>query len=591
MSVQLSINQNQFRNKELMIIFISLLSMLMLGHKTPEFKPQMLNQLMLICEAGKQLPIVNNNLNKSTFKMKKNKLMLIVAIGITLFASNNINAQISSAAVDSLVQKTMNKFQAVGVAVAIVKDGKIIHEKGYGVRSINTKEPVDNHTNFQIGSTTKAFTTAALAMLIDEGKLSWKDKVITYLPEFKMYNDYVTANFLVEDLLSHRSGLAAHAGDLMTFPEGSDFTVNDVLNNFQYFNPVSAFRTQYDYNNQLYIVAGELIARVSKMNWEKFVQTRILDALQMNHSFSKVDAAIKDNNNLAIPHSIENGITKEIPFFNGKIVGPAGDIVSNVNDMSQWMIMQLNKGKYGNNLEKKLFSEKRQEDMWTIHTPIPGIPFPPTFKTHFFGYGLGWNLADIKGNLMVAHSGGINGMTTELVLIPDQNLGIIILANIDGSVGMAITRAIEAMLLEHYLGLDKMDWIGQLSGMVSFMNNQTDTAKTKVWETVAKNENITLNTQNYVGIYEDKWFGKVEVYLKGNQLWFKSYRSPKVNGAMKFYKANTFAIKWEDSHNMSDAFAMFNLDENGIAKSILLKNISPMEESQFQDLDFKRIEK
>ena len=118
---------------------------------------------------------------------------------------NKANAQISSAAIDSLVQKTINKFHAVGVAVAIVKDGKIIHEKGYGVRSINTKEPVDNHTNFQIGSTTKAFTTAALAMLIDEGKLSCKDKVVTYLPEFKMYNDYVTENFLVEDLLSHRS--------------------------------------------------------------------------------------------------------------------------------------------------------------------------------------------------------------------------------------------------------------------------------------------------------------------------------------------------------------------------------------------------
>ncbi len=192
---------------------------------------------------------------------------------------------------------------------------------------------------------------------------------------------------------------------------------------------------------------------------------------------------------------------------------------------------------------------------------------------------------------MVAHSGGINGMTTELFMIPDQNLGIIILANIDGSAGMATTRAIGGMLLEHYLGLDKMDWIGQLSGMVNFMDNRTDTAKTKVWETVAKNENIKLNTQNYVGIYEDKWFGKVEIYLKGNQLWFKSYRSPKVNGAMKFYKANTFAIQWEEFHNMSDAFAMFNLDENGIAKSILLKNISPMEESQFQDLDFKRMEK
>ncbi len=523
--------------------------------------------------------------------MRKITLTLLIAIGITLFTSDTINAQISSAVVDSIVQKTMKKFHAVGVAVAIVKDGKIIHEKGYGIRSINTQELVNNHTNFQIASTTKAFTSAALAMLIDEGKLSWKDKVITYLPEFKMYNEYVTDNFLVEDLLCHRSGLAANAGDLMEFPDGSDFTVNDVLHNLQYLKPVSAFRTQYDYNNQLYIVAGELVARLSEMSWESFVQTRILDALHMNHSFSKVDAAIKENNNLAIPHSIKNGITKAIPFFNGSIVGPAGDIVSNVNDMSQWMIMQLNKGKYGTNLEKQLFSEERQQDMWTIHTPIQGSPFPPSFNSHFFGYGLGWTLADIKGNLMVAHSGGINGMTTELVMIPEQNLGIIILANTDGNTGMATTRAIEGMLLDYYLGLDKMDWIGQLGRMVDFFDNQIDTVTTKVWETVAKNEDIKLNKQNYVGIYEDKWLGKVEIFLKGNQLWFKSHRSPKLNGAMKYYKANSFAIKWEDFHDKVDAFAMFNLNENGKAQSFLLENISPMDEIRFQDLDFRRIEK
>ena len=426
-------------------------------------------------------------------------------------------------------------------------------------------------------------------MLIDEGKLSWKDKVKTHLPEFKMYNDYVTENFLVEDLLCHRSGLSANAGDLMIFPEGSDFTVNDVLNNLQYLKPVSAFRTQYDYNNELFIVAGELVARVSNMSWEKFVQTRILDALQMNRSFTKVAAALKDSNNLAIPHSIEAGITKAIPFFNGRIVGPAGDIVSNVNDMSQWMMMQLNKGKYGNNSEKQLFSEERQQDMWTIHTAIQGNPFPPTFNSHFFGYGLGWTLADIKGNLMVAHSGGINGMTTELVIIPDKNLGIIILANTDGSVGMATTRAIEGMLLDTYLGLDKMDWIAQLGGMVNFLDNQIDTVTTKVWETVAKNENIKLNKQNYVGIYEDKWFGKVEVFRKGDQLWFKSYRSPKLNGPMKFYKANTFAIKWEEFHDNADAFVLFNLDEEGMAQRIELKDISSLEGSHFQDLHFIRI--
>ncbi|MEO8770040.1 MAG: serine hydrolase [Ferruginibacter sp.] len=519
--------------------------------------------------------------------MKKLKSMLIIAICFALFTGNNVSAQISSTAIDSLVQKAIDKFHVAGVAVAIVKDGKIIHEKGYGVRSINSKQPVDIHTNFQIASCSKSFTTAALSILIDEGKLSWKDKVKTYLPEFKMYNDYVTANFLVEDLLCHRSGLSANAGDLMEFPDGSDFTIKDVLTNLQYLQPVSAFRTQFDYDNQLYIVAGELIARISGMSWEKFVQTKILDALQMDHSFSALNT-IKDSNNLASPHSSEAGDIKAIPIFSNQLTNAAGGIVSNVDDMSKWMIMQLNKGKYGINLEKKLFSEERQQDMWSMHTVINGNPFPPSFNTHFFGYGLGWNLADIKGNLLVAHSGGINGMTTELALIPDKNLGIIVLTNTGESAGAGIARAIEATLFDSYLGLDKMDWVAQFGRMIQFHVDE-DTVTKKVWETVAKNENIKLNKQNYVGIYEDKWFGKVEVFFKGDLLWFKSYRSPKINGAMKFYKANTFAIKWEAFHDHADAFAMFSLDEEGMAQRIQLKDIFSLEGSHFQDLDFQRI--
>ncbi|MEJ0106092.1 MAG: serine hydrolase domain-containing protein [Bacteroidota bacterium] len=220
----------------------------------------------------------------------KTKTFAIVILSFFILLTNiSVNAQVSSAGVDSLVQRAMKEFNVAGIAVAIVKDGKIVYEKGFGVRSIATKLAVDEHTNFQIASNSKAFTTAALSILIDEGKLSWKDKVKTYLPEFKMYNDYVTENFLVEDLLCHRSGLGLGAGDLMDFPDGTNFTIQDKLTtNFQYFKPVSGFRTQFDYDNQLYFIAGELIARVSGMTWEKFIQSRILDPLQMNNSFSSL---------------------------------------------------------------------------------------------------------------------------------------------------------------------------------------------------------------------------------------------------------------------------------------------------------------
>jgi CubicO group peptidase (beta-lactamase class C family) len=270
----------------------------------------------------------------------KTKHFLLLIACFALLSTQALYAQIPSARLDTLVQQAMEKFNVVGVAIAIVKDGKIIHEKGYGVRSVTTKLPVDVHTNFQIASNSKAFTTAALSILIDEGKLNWKDKVRTYLPEFKMYNDYVTENFLVEDLLCHRSGLGLGAGDLMDFPDGTDFTIKDKLTVFQHFKPVSGFRTQFDYDNQLYVIAGELIARISGMTWEKFVQTRIIDPLQMTNSFSSLDA-IKDRSNVATPHSTQTGTIRTIATFQDQVNGAAGGILSNVHDMSQWMMMQL----------------------------------------------------------------------------------------------------------------------------------------------------------------------------------------------------------------------------------------------------------
>lgn len=512
---------------------------------------------------------------------------------ICIIATLPIAAQtITSSEIDILVEKTMKEFNVAGVAVAVVKDGKIIHEKGYGVKSINTKLPVDEHTNFQIASNSKAFTTAALSILVDEGKISWKDKVTKYLPEFKMYNDYVTENFLIEDLLCHRSGLGLGVGDLNSFPDGSDFTIKDVLTSFQHFKPVSAFRTQFDYDNQLYFVAGELIARVSGVTWENFIQTRILEPLQMNNSLSSIKA-IKDKTNLAIPHSTEgaNSQIRTIALFEEMINGAAGGILSNADDMSKWMIMQLNEGKYGEKLDQQLFSKARQKEMWTIHTVTDFNP-SARYNQHFSGYGLGWGLADVKGNLRVSHTGGLPGMLSIVCLIPDLKLGIVVLTNTESG-GAPLFSAVNNTILDRYLGLDKVDYIERYSKYVKESRNKGDDVTAKVWETVAANKKIKVNSQDYTGIYQDNWFGKIEVFLKGNQLWFKSYRSPKLNGPMHFYKDSTFAIKWEYQDMPCDAFAVFSLDENGKAQSIKMKGISPNIDFSFdfQDLDLQRIPK
>jgi len=192
-------------------------------------------------------------------------------IVLLLLISYNSIAQISEKQVDELVESTLKNFNVPGIAVAIVKDGKIVLSKGYGIKSILSKEKVDANTLFGIASNSKAFTTAALAMLVDEKKLNWDDKVIQYIPEFKMYNDYVTNEFTIRDLVTHRSGLGLGAGDLMIWPDGSDFKAGDIIRNLQYLKPISAFRTKYDYDNLLYIVAGEVIQKASGKTWCDFI--------------------------------------------------------------------------------------------------------------------------------------------------------------------------------------------------------------------------------------------------------------------------------------------------------------------------------
>ena len=506
-------------------------------------------------------------------------LLLLLFVSIATFG------QLTPQKIDSLVENALLKFKVAGASVAIVKDGKVIHQKGYGLASVTTKEKVNEYTNFQIASNTKAFTTAALSILEDEGKLKWTDKVKDHLPEFKMYNDYVTENFNIQDLLTHRSGLGLGAGDLMFFPDGSDFTMKDVLTSFQYFKPVSAFRTKYDYDNLLYIVAGEVIARVSGMSYESFVQKRIIQPLQMKNTF--VGSLMKDESNLAVPHSFVSGSIKEIDAQHIEMGSAAGGIFSNVADMSKWVLAQLNRGKYGADLKTSLFSLKNHNEMWRLHTVLETNRFP-RYNSHFNGYGLGWFLTDVKGNLKVSHTGGLPGMVSEVTMYPDLNLGIVVLTNSDD--GSALFSAVSGTIADSYLGLDDYGWTEKIAGWMQYQKNMSDVVTKKVWEKVESSKNVKVKNEDFIGIYADPWFGKIEVFEKDKSLWFKSYRSPKLNGPMAFYNANTFAIKWEYQAMNADALAMFSLDETGKAQSIKMKGISPNIDFSFdfQDLDLVR---
>ena len=377
----------------------------------------------------------------------------------------------------------------------------------------------------------------------------------------------------------------------MFFPDGGDFTTKDLLTNFQYFKPQSALRTKFDYDNLLYHVAGEIIARASGMSFEKFIEARILRPLNMDNSYSSyVD--IKDRKNLATPHSTESGTMVEInPYVYDpkKINGAAGSIYSNADDLCRWMLVHLNKGKYGTNLEKSLFSEASQREMWQIHTVLPADP-NPRYNSHFAGYGLGWNLSDVKGNMMVSHGGGLPGMISRTTMIPDLNFGVVILTNTLYG-GSGVTRAVTQTIIDSYLGLDDFGWTDKTYASLSERLNKGDEVSAKVWETVRLAKSDHINPQDYIGVYEDQWFGKVEVFMKQGKLWFKSHRSPRLNGPMAYYKGNAFAIKWEYQEMNADAFAIFNLDAEGKAEGLKMKGISPTIDFSFdfQDLDFERV--
>ncbi|MFB9052378.1 serine hydrolase [Formosa undariae] len=510
---------------------------------------------------------------------------------LILYSFTGTSQNIKSSQIDSLVAVSMALKSNVGVAIAVVKDGKVIHSEGYGVKSITTEAKVDENTLFAIASNSKAFTSAALAILVDEGKLSWNDRVVDYIPEFKMYDDYVTSNFTIIDLLTHRSGLGLGAGDLMIFPGGGDFKIDDVLKSFQYQTPTSAFRTKYDYDNLLYLVAGEVLFRVTGTSWSDFVQTKIFNPLGMQNSVS-IGNRVTPEANLALPHSsYNNNIIEVKPYDGGELVAAAGGINSSVHDLSKWMLMQLNKGKYGADLSKSLFSEKRQIEMWGPHT-ITGFELDadPRTGNHFSAYGLGWEISDRKGKIIAEHTGGLPGMLSRTILVPELNLGIVVLTNSDPG-GYAF-YSIPETILDMYLDIDKKDWITETSEYSKLQEKDGDKVLKEVWDTVKANKKTKIDIKNYLGTYTDPWFGDITISEKDEKIWFTSKRSPKLNGQMFFYKATTFAIKWDYTDMPCDAFATFNLNEDGKAMQIKMKGISPNIDFSFDfhDLKLTRVE-
>ncbi|MGV0925574.1 serine hydrolase [Empedobacter tilapiae] len=511
--------------------------------------------------------------------MKNILLSTITLASFTAFGQN-----ISNQAIDQVTENAMKTFDVPGMSVAVIKDGTIVHSKGYGVKSLKTGEKVQSNTNFGIASNSKAFTAAALAILVDEGKIKWDDKVITHIPEFKMYNDYVTKEFTIRDLLTHRSGLGLGAGDLMVWPDGHNFTPKDIISNIQFLKPVSDFRVKYDYDNLLYIIAGVVTERVSGQSWTDFVTKRLLEPIGMTNTAANWHL-VKDKKNTIDPHVPIDGKLQVIDRYTNTIFDAAAGIYSNVDDIAKWLQFNLDKGKVNG---KQIISEKQMNEMITPQTLQPN-PTTPPYNSLFKAYGLGWQLQDMNGKLEVSHTGGLEGIVTQTMFYPQEKLGIVILTNQQSG---AAFRAISNTIKDFYLKNPSTDWVKTYDELMKKNVEESDIITDEVWKTVEanqKNKAIKFDSKSVIGTYKDNWFGDVVIYEKKGKIIFESKRSPQLTGEMSFYKDNTFAVKWYNRYFHADAFVYAEM-KNGKMTGFKMKAISPLTDFSydFQDLDFTR---
>lgn len=515
------------------------------------------------------------------------KLLIITAL---CFFTGWLNGQtLTSKEIDNLVENSMKAFDVPGIAVGIIKDGNIIHAKGYGLRSLASKEKTDENTLFGIASNSKAFTCAALGILVDEGKIKWDDKVRDYIPEFKLYNPYVTEEFTIRDLVTHRSGLGLGAGDLMFFPDSSDFELKDIIYNLRFLKQVSGFRTKYDYDNNLYIIAGEVVARVTGKSWDEFVDERIIGPLGMNKTATSFDR-LKDKTNVIDGHAPVNGKVQVIARSSVKVGHAAGGINSNITDLCKWVQLWLNKGKYGEGLTKTLFSANVYREMTSAQTIIQ-VGGPGPYNTHFAAYGLGFFLSDEKGYKKVTHTGGLEGMVTQITMIPELNLGIIVLTNQqEGGAFTAITNQVK----DSYYGITGTDRVNEYSAQRKKQLASANQMMDSIWNEIAREQKsgkAKADISLFTGTYRDPWLGDITISVKNGKAWFDSKRSPKLTGELFYFKGNTFVVKWNDRSMDADAFLNFSLNEEGKAAGIKMRAISPLTDFSydFHDLDFQRV--
>ncbi len=497
----------------------------------------------------------------------------ILVITVWIFSFSIASSQtIRINELDSYAQKLMIDFNLPGIAVGIIRNDSILFSKGYGVKEIHKDLPVNTNTTFGIGSISKSFTALTLGILVSQGKINWDDRVIDYLPYFQLYSPFVTDNFTIRDLLTHRSGLNWTSGGALWYH--SDLSRTDMIKGLKYLKPVTGYRDKPAYQNVMYVVAGEIVKEVSGMTWDEFLKTNVFNKIKMTNSTS-ISNEREANPNLARPH-VWNDNNKKVVIEQekGDNLAPAGFIYSSINDMMNYLRLLLNDGIFEGDT---IVAKNVIDEIFKPQIIFPVIP--PPIHNEFSSYGFGWWLTPKNNHKIIDHSGGIDGMTANVVMIKDLNLGIIVLTNTDELAPLLLTwKLLEQVLNDKSFDLHEYFKKYRDNNIAHKREDKVKLEKSRINKTKP-----SLELQLYAGAYNDKMYGDIVVNFNEGNLEINFSHTPLFRGKLKHWHYDTFMVDWFDVR-VPDGFLTFNFNAKGEIIGITL------EQQRLLDVDFSELE-
>ncbi len=468
-----------------------------------------------------------------------------------------VAAEPSKERVAQMVEEARKAFGVPGAAVAVVRDGMVIYQAGHGVRELGKPEATTVHSTFQIASTTKAFTTAAMAMLVDEGKMSWDDPVRKHVDYFRLRDAQADALVTLRDLVSHRTGLPRH--DVLWVRTGYDR--ENLIRRMAYAKPTEPIRTKYQYQNIMFTTAGEAVGKASGLGWDRFVQQRIFEPLGMKDS-STVYAEMIGKLDRAMPHLKRDEKAVAGQWGNYDNIGGAGCIASSVADMTEWLRLQMALGEYNGTrlVSAKNLQETHLPSMFNRLTEAQREMQPEFTQTT---YGMGWSINHYRGEMLVMHAGVLSGFRALVTMAPGRKLGFVVLANLNGT---QMPEALTNSLLDEYLELPKTrDWNAHMLTAVKKSEEKEALEKREKLAARKKDTRPSLDLASYVGTYEEPAYGEARVTLQEGKLRIEWAR---FSGALEHWHFDTFQAKGQSSLN--DAMVTFTLNAEGKVEGLRL---------------------